>query len=79
MYNSSRLTDVENSEGRIHLVFECIDMSLTTYIIERQKVGGIPLEEVKVWMVMSFKCSHLHTNYYWLWITFMVSALCIVI
>ncbi|KNB45771.1 cyclin-dependent kinase [Blastocystis sp. subtype 4] len=47
MYNSSRLTDVENSEGRIHLVFECIDMSLTTYIIERQKVGGMPLEEVK--------------------------------
>lgn len=27
-------------------------MSLTTYIIERQKVGGMPIEEVKVWISM---------------------------
>ena len=54
-------------------------MSLTTYIIERQKVGGMPLEEVKVGIDISVHCSHLHINSYWLWITFMASVLCIVI
>ena len=45
---SHRLTDVENSDGRIHLVFECIDKTLTACIVEHQKTGGLPIEEVKV-------------------------------
>lgn len=48
-----RLTDVENSDGRIHLVFECIDMTLTKYIVDHQSTGGIPIEDIKV-SVFSF-------------------------
>lgn len=47
-FATRRLTDVENSDGRIHLVFECIDMTLTKYIVDHQSTGGIPIEDVKV-------------------------------
>lgn len=43
-----RLTDVENCDGRIHLVFECIDTTLTKYIVDHQSTGGVPIEEIKV-------------------------------
>ena len=43
-----RLTDVENCDGRIHLVFECIDLTLTQYLIDCNNKGGMPIEEVKV-------------------------------
>ena len=43
-----RLLDVENLDGRIHLVFEYIDMTLTKYIANNVKTGGMPLQKVKV-------------------------------
>lgn len=44
----NRLKDVENCDGRIHLVFECIDMTLTQYLLNANKMGGMPIEDVKV-------------------------------
>ena len=44
----NRLTDVENCDGRIHLVFECIDMSLVKYIQDSQSRGGMTMDEIKV-------------------------------
>ena len=44
----NRLLDVENLDGRIHLVFEYIDMTLTKYIANNLKTGGMPIQKVKV-------------------------------
>lgn len=43
-----RLLDVESNDGRIHLIFEFIDMSLVSYIGNAQKNGGMPIQQVKV-------------------------------
>lgn len=51
-FANCRLTDVENCDGRIHLVFECIDMTLSKYIKDHQSTGGIPIEDVKVWLTI---------------------------
>lgn len=48
-----RLTDVENCDGRIHLVFECIDRSLVQYIQESQSHGGMSMDEIKVVSLIS--------------------------
>lgn len=47
-----RLTDVENCDGRIHLVFECLDMTLTQYLMDANKNGGMSMDEVKVFVVL---------------------------